>query len=122
MSQGSGVQVPPGVSADVAQSVERRTFNPVAAGSSPAIGKRKITMNFNQRVANLPIELIRKILIFRRPHPIARLFKRPDFLENEFINGIRKSWSYHSPYRITHYNSALNVWMTNRDITNYKKV
>ena len=39
MSQGSGVQVPPGVFAGVAQSVERMTLNHVVAGSSPAIGK-----------------------------------------------------------------------------------
>ena len=47
MSQGSGVQVPPGVFADVAQSVERRTFNPVVAGSSPAIGNKKGEMNLS---------------------------------------------------------------------------
>ena len=79
-------------------------------------------MNLNQKVSNLPIELIRKILIFRRPHPIALLFERSNFLENEFINGVKKSWSCRSPYNIAPYNSALNVWMSNRDISSYKKI
>ena len=47
MSQGSGVQIPPGVYADVAQSVERRTFNPVVAGSSPAIGNKMSAINWS---------------------------------------------------------------------------
>ena len=88
----------------------------MAAGSSPAIGKRKIIMNFNQRIASLPNELIRKILIFRRPHPIARLFKNPDFLENEITNGVKKSWTHHFPYDIAPYNSALEVWRINKNI------
>ena len=116
MSQGSGVQIPPGVFAGVAQSVERMTLNHVVAGSSPAIGKRKIIMNFNQRIASLPNELIRKILIFRRPHPIARLFKNPDFLENEIINNVKKSWTHHLPDVIVPWNSALEVWRINKNI------
>ena len=40
--KGRGFKSPREYSADVAQSVERRTFNPVVAGSSPAIGNKKV--------------------------------------------------------------------------------
>jgi hypothetical protein len=81
-----------------------------------------MNINFNQQVANLPIEVLRKVLIYRRPHPIARLFEKSDFLVNEYVNGVHTSWSHHTPHRYTVGNSALNVWLQNRDITNYKKL